>query len=353
MRLLRTKESLLLKDKSALFKDNAYGINKPTVLAKLSTFVGVESIGLEELHAISNIFKLFYEMISHRYKANFKYIGNEAAYPFQLSHLQFQCLGVAMASGRQYIPTGAFQGSFYPVDPSNVKSIYRSTDWIEWPIYVVPTFLVGLLDNAEIRKGVLGLSRGCALAMQWTVSKENIEEMKVSFELWSLEKEIGNYKKKMRARVNVDANAINVFERITRYKFLETTGMIDFSTLYNRNPDYKRRGFIEHPAAKDDPSGSAYPQLWEPFFCPAFLTSSSSSSNTSPSYTIEGLILTDKFIKALSAYKKRFLGVGKNAVIDLDLGKPVTPVAKLWSDGHVLTSSIFKENLKATTFLPG
>ncbi|CEP18974.1 hypothetical protein [Parasitella parasitica] len=86
---LRTKESLLLKDKSALFKENAYGINKPTVLAKLSTFLGVESIGLEELHAISNISALFYEMISPRYNANFKYIGNEAAYPFQLSNLQF------------------------------------------------------------------------------------------------------------------------------------------------------------------------------------------------------------------------------------------------------------------------
>ncbi|CEP16956.1 hypothetical protein [Parasitella parasitica] len=64
---------------------------------------------------------------------------------------------------------------------------------------------------------------------------------------------------------------------------------------------------------------------------------------------IEGLIPTEKFIKALSAYKKRFLSVGKNAVTDLDLGKPVTPVAKLWSDGHILTSSIFKENSKATT----
>ncbi|CEP06796.1 hypothetical protein, partial, partial [Parasitella parasitica] len=116
---LRTKESLLLKDKTDLFRDKAYGINKPTILAKLSTFVGVESIGLEELHAISNISKLFYEMISPRYNANFKYIGNEAAYPFQLSNLQFQCLGVAMTNSRQYIPTGAFQGSFNPVDPSN------------------------------------------------------------------------------------------------------------------------------------------------------------------------------------------------------------------------------------------
>ncbi|CEP06937.1 hypothetical protein, partial, partial [Parasitella parasitica] len=163
----------------------------------------------------------------------------------------------------------------------------------------------------------------------------------------SLEREIGNYKKKMRARVNVDANAINVFERITRYKFLETTGMIDFSTLYNRNPEYKRRGFVEHPAATNDFLGSQYPQLWEPFSSPVFLASSSSS--TSPSPMIEGLIPAAKFVKALSAYKKRFLGVSRNAEIDLDLRKPMMPVAKLWSNGHILTSSIFKEKSKAAT----
>ncbi|KAI8637280.1 hypothetical protein BD408DRAFT_354054, partial [Parasitella parasitica] len=52
---LRSKESLLLNDKSALFVNSAYGIKKPTVFGKLTTFAGVESIGFEELHAISNI----------------------------------------------------------------------------------------------------------------------------------------------------------------------------------------------------------------------------------------------------------------------------------------------------------
>jgi hypothetical protein len=117
-------------------------------------------------------------MISPRYNSNFKFIDNEEAYPFQLSNLHFRCLNLGMVNSRQYIPTGAFQGSFNPVDPSNVKSIYRSTDWIEWLVYIVPTLVAGLFENAETRRGVLGLSRGCALAMQWVVTKDNIQEMK-------------------------------------------------------------------------------------------------------------------------------------------------------------------------------
>ena len=151
----------------------------------------------------------------------------------------------------------------------------------------------------------------------------------------SLEREIGNYKKKMRARVNADANALNVLERITRFKFLEATKMIDFSTLYNRNPEHNKRGFIYHPAALLD-NNHSYPQLWEPFSSPVLL------SNTNPNTTIENLVTMEKFISALCSYKRRYLGINKGQPISAIKYITFIPAAKLWSDSNVLTSALFK-----------
>lgn len=194
---LRSKESLLLNDTSALYvcfffitkkkntyifhyfkkHENAYGIKKPTIFGNLSTFSGSCTFGFDELHGISNVSKLFFDLLSPRYNTGFKYFGNEPAYPFQLSNSQFDCLKVAMQTSRLLIPAGVFQGSFHPVNPMNVKGLYRSVDWIHWFIYIVPTLVVSLFDNAEIRTAILALTRACALSLQWEVSKANLEEI--------------------------------------------------------------------------------------------------------------------------------------------------------------------------------
>lgn len=155
----------------------------------------------------------------------------------------------------------------------------------------------------------------------------------------SLEREIGNYKKKMRARVNVDKNAVNVLEQITHYKFLESTKMMDFSILYNRNPEYNRKGFIEHPAAAND-LNSVYPQLWQPFG-DSILVSNENSTSTS----IDGLITMNTFIMALGGYKRRYLGISKGQPISLNIDRIIVPTAKLWFDAHLIKSALFKSKL--------
>lgn len=157
----------------------------------------------------------------------------------------------------------------------------------------------------------------------------------------SLEREIGNYKKKIRARVNVEANALNVLERVTRFKFLDTTGLIDFSVLYNRNPNHSKRGFTYHPAASHNPDCHNYPQLWEPFSLPI------SISDHESSISIEDLIQTDKFFQALCGYKRRFLGISRAAPLELTVNEAIIPAAKLWSDSHILISALFKSRSKA------
>ncbi|GAA5802204.1 hypothetical protein HPULCUR_012118 [Helicostylum pulchrum] len=263
----------------------------------------------------------------------------------------------------------------------------RSTDWILFFTKAVPVLVVSLFEDQSVRTAILALTRACALSLQWEISEAEIEEIKSSLETWyryidsqiaskalsnsiykssmhhllhiphiiqqcsslrnisvrSMEREIGNYKKKMRARVNADANAINVLERITRFKFLETTDMIDFSVLYNRNPERNKTGFVYHPATKID-NCKDYPQLWEPFSSPVLLP-----ANYSGESTIEGLIRMDTFILALSAYKRRYLGINKGRPLVLSLDETITPTAKLWLDSHVLTSVLFKSNLPASS----
>lgn len=153
----------------------------------------------------------------------------------------------------------------------------------------------------------------------------------------SMEREIGNYKKKMRARVDAEANALNVIERIARFKFLDTTKMMDFSTLYNRNPQSQSKGFIYHPLTYID-NCKDYPQLWEPFSSPVII-----SRNSAVDSSIEGLIRMDKFIQAISSYKRRYLGITKGRPLTLNLDMEITPAAKLWLDSHVQTSTLFKK----------
>ena len=130
------------------------------------------------MHGISNVSKLFFDLLSKRYNDGFKYHGNESAYPFQLSNKQFECLNLGMKSSRLFIPTGAFQGSFHPVNPLNVKGLYRSTDWILFFTKAVPVLVVSLFEDQSVKTAILALTRACALSLQWEISEAEIEEIK-------------------------------------------------------------------------------------------------------------------------------------------------------------------------------
>lgn len=158
--------------------NNSYGIKSPSPFGVLSTFSEACTFGFDELHGISNISKLFFDLLSSRYNSSFKYHGNESNYPFQLSNLQIDCLNQGMDKSRVLIPAGVFQGSFKSVNPANVKGMYRSVDWIDWFIYVVPTLLASLFDDRKIRDAILALTRACALSLQWVVTKDEVEEIK-------------------------------------------------------------------------------------------------------------------------------------------------------------------------------
>ncbi|GAA5797931.1 hypothetical protein HPULCUR_003329 [Helicostylum pulchrum] len=158
--------------------EQPYGIKKATIFGSLSTFSGSCFFGYDELHGILNVSKLFFDLLSKRYNDGFKHHGNESAYPFQLSNKRFECMNVGMAKSRLFIPAGAFQGSFHPVNPLNVKGLYRSVDWSIWLVKVVPVLVVSLFEDQSIKTAILALTRACALSLQWEISKTEIEEIK-------------------------------------------------------------------------------------------------------------------------------------------------------------------------------
>ena len=151
----------------------------------------------------------------------------------------------------------------------------------------------------------------------------------------SLEREIGNYKKKIRARTNVHANASNVLLRTAQYKYLENTGIIDFGASYNRNPDTNRQGFKYHPTGNRD-----YPQLWEPFLPEIDLALGE------PDVLVGGLIPLHALVSSIQSYKHRFLGVPLRQLSPLSL-QAIVPTARMWADSHTHQSALFKSKFAA------
>ncbi|KAI7895889.1 uncharacterized protein EV154DRAFT_558949 [Mucor mucedo] len=77
----------------------------------------------------SNVSKLCFDLLSPRYNARFKIVGGESKYPFLISPASFDKIQKSMNDSRCNISTD-FSGSFKGMHSDNVRSMYRSVDWI-------------------------------------------------------------------------------------------------------------------------------------------------------------------------------------------------------------------------------
>lgn len=137
------------------------------------------------MHLISHgIGKFFYELITvdKTGKDTFYYTNGDkkkitANYPFYINKDQLQLIGAAITNSRNKIPT-SFQGSFDNIFAKTEGT--RAVDWLDFLLYVVPTLVVPFLKNdSSLRKAVLSLVRGCALAMQWNLTQRTVLEMRM------------------------------------------------------------------------------------------------------------------------------------------------------------------------------
>lgn len=123
------------------------------------------------------------DMISPRYNQAYKYVGNEDEYPFVLSNNAIDIMRDAVNSSRYLIPSAAFKSSFYGYDPQRSKSIYRSADYIDWLLYVLPLY-APLFDDKRVADGISCLVRGISLALQFSISEDELQEIEDNFEAW-------------------------------------------------------------------------------------------------------------------------------------------------------------------------
>lgn len=155
---------------------NNYNIKSPTSFGQLSTFLSIDFFMCDELHMFSNVSKLCFDLMSSRYNGRYKFAGKELKYPFSLSNDQFQAVKRSMDDSRCTIPTD-FNGSFKGMSSDNVRSLYRSVDWIAWLIYVVPTIIAPLFSDKSTRLAFISLCRGIKISLQWSITSVEVREI--------------------------------------------------------------------------------------------------------------------------------------------------------------------------------
>lgn len=155
---------------------NRNNITKANAFKNIVSFTGIEFFGLDEMHLISNMTKQIYRMLTPMDRK--KYIPenlNENDNPFLLSHQAFTLIEQGMNDSRRRIPL-AFSGCFKGITEKSTKS-YRSVDWIDFLVYVIPTLVVPLLVHIPTQKAVLALVRACTFALQWNITESEIDEI--------------------------------------------------------------------------------------------------------------------------------------------------------------------------------
>lgn len=115
-------------------------------------------------------------MISPRYNSMYEYIGNENEYPFFLSNKSIDAMRDAINNSRHLIPSSAFKGSFFGFDPQRSKSIFRSSDYIDFLQYNLILY-VPLFEDKRVGDAIACLIRGVCLALQFSISTQDLKDI--------------------------------------------------------------------------------------------------------------------------------------------------------------------------------
>lgn len=148
----------------------------------LPSFSGSSFYGLDEMHLLGQgIGRFIYDIIvkvnktnDTSYYAKKQNIFNKDGYTFKVPKAQLDLVGACITSSRASIPV-SFQGSWDNLIEKTDGA--RAIDFLDFLLYVVPTLLVPLFPRTAVRKALIMLSRGCAIALQWELTGPLIQEM--------------------------------------------------------------------------------------------------------------------------------------------------------------------------------
>ncbi|OAD66223.1 hypothetical protein PHYBLDRAFT_175516 [Phycomyces blakesleeanus NRRL 1555(-)] len=212
-------------------------------------------------------------------------------YPFFIPRTRLVTIGNCI--------TSSFDNIFSKIDGT------RAVDWLDFLLYIVPTLVVPFLPNRAVKTVVLSLVKGCALALQWTLTSELLDKMDVNrhFKHWhhylsqqvqnktisrsafrpvqhylvhipfivnqldllrcystqSMERVIGVFSKLIKSKCKDGHNASFLVERFTLHNYVNTAISIQNEIDLIQPKPYGRESYMDLP---NDPSGA---QLWEPF----------------------------------------------------------------------------------------
>ncbi|OAD65336.1 hypothetical protein PHYBLDRAFT_176248 [Phycomyces blakesleeanus NRRL 1555(-)] len=343
-------------------------IYQPSIYTQLSTFSGSSFFALDELHLIARgIGKLVYDLITVTLTKETKFYYthpdntlNTTEYPFHIPRADLVTIGNCITSSRKYIPT-SFQGSFDNVFAKIDGT--RAVDWLYFLLYLVPTLVVPYLPNRAVKTALLSLVKGCALALQWTLTSELLDEMESYFKHWhsflyqqvqnntlsrsvfqpvqhylvhipyiikqqgplqcystcSMERVIGVFSKLIKSKSKGGRNASFLVKRFAIHNYTSTAISICDEINLIRPKPYGRESYMDLP---NDPSGA---QLWEPFHQFVNLNNDSVEGVGGPSVK-----------EALLKYYRRTTGLTGHEFGD----SVVVVVARLWMDSTVYSSCI-------------
>ncbi|OAD70072.1 hypothetical protein PHYBLDRAFT_73877 [Phycomyces blakesleeanus NRRL 1555(-)] len=352
-------------------------IYQPSIYTQLSTFSGSSFFALDELHLIARgIGKLVYDLITITITKETKFYYthpdntlNTTEYPFHIPRADLVTIGNCITSSQKYIPT-SFQGSFDNVFAKIDGT--RAVDWLDFLLYLVPTLVVPYLPNRAVKTALLSLVKGCALALQWTLTSELLDEMESYFKHWhsflyqqvqnntlsrsvfrpvqhylvhisyiikqqgplrcystrSMERVIGVFSKLIKSKSKGGRNASFLVERFAIHNYTSTAISICDEINLIRPKPYGRESYMDLP---NDPSGA---QLWEPFHQFVNLNDDSVEGVGGPSVK-----------EALLKYYQRTTGLTGHKFGD----SVVVVAARLWMDSTVYSSCMYRRKKNETS----
>ncbi|OAD65390.1 hypothetical protein PHYBLDRAFT_176157 [Phycomyces blakesleeanus NRRL 1555(-)] len=331
-------------------------IYQPSIYTQLSTFSESSFFALDELHLIARgIGKLVYDLITVTLTKETKFYYthpdntlNTIEYPFHIPRADLVTIGNCITSSQKYIPT-SFQGSFDNVF-AKINGIH-AVDWLDFLLYLVPTLVVPYLPNRAVKTALLSLVKGCALALQWTLTSELLDEMESVFRLvqhylvhipyiikqqgplrcystCSMERVIGIFLKLIKSKSKGGQNASFLVERFAIHNYTSTAiSICDEINLIWPKP-YGRESYMDLP---NDPSGA---QLWEPFHQFVNLNDDSVEGVGGPSVK-----------EALLKYYQRTTDLTGHEFGD----SVVVVAARLWMDSTVYSSCMYQRKKNKTS----
>lgn len=143
------------------------------LITSLPTFMGTFSFFGDELHMIGHgLGHMVYNLFDPQENKKFKVEGSRN-YTFEFVQPNFfKTIGDLIKESKSSNPT-LFNFTF-----DAKKGCYRAVDWQFFLLHIVPAVIVPQLKNPDARKALTALVNACAISLQYSITRRELEEMK-------------------------------------------------------------------------------------------------------------------------------------------------------------------------------